>query len=89
MTMSRATLPLVRRWTLMAPLSIEPELDMSDPVDDVLWMPAGDWDFASRIAYAFLSEDATYSNPAPFIRAAIRSVASAVHFRMFPSSRGP
>ncbi|CAN6330814.1 unnamed protein product [Urochloa humidicola] len=63
-----------------------PERDGAEA--DILWMPEGDMEFAYRVAYAFLDDDAPTGNPAPFIRSAIYSVAKAVHYRMFPSTRG-
>ena len=45
-------------------------------------------EFASRVAYATINDDAPASSPAPFIKAALFSVASNVHFRMYPSLQG-
>lgn len=43
---------------------------------------------AGKIAFASLNADALTTSPAPFIRAAIFSVAEGVHYRTFASSRG-
>lgn len=40
------------------------------------------------MVYAFLNDNAPATNPAAYIRAAIYTVANAVHYRMYPSSRG-
>lgn len=65
------------------PSSAEDGVDLS-----LLWMPPGDMEFASRVVFATINEDAPTASPAPFIRGAMFSVANNVHFRMFPSSQG-
>lgn len=62
--------------------------DSEDADRDILWMPEGDMERAGRTAYALISEDGPIFSPAPFIYAAIFSVAPRTGFRMFPSSRG-
>ena len=49
-------------------------------------MPLSNMEFASRITYATINDDAPTSSPAPFIRAALFSVASNTRFWLFPSS---
>ncbi|KAJ1272950.1 hypothetical protein BS78_06G242300 [Paspalum vaginatum] len=71
-----------------SPFRAAPAREPENFDDDPLWMPPGDFEFGSRVAYAYLNEDAPTLNPSPFIRAAIYSVANAVHYTMHPSSRG-
>jgi hypothetical protein len=54
----------------------------------LLWMPPSNTEFASRVAYATINDGAPASSPAPFIKAALFSMASNVHFRMYTSSQG-
>jgi len=69
--------------------SSQPSTPRSELDLGVLWMPnSGDMEFASRVAYASINIDAPTDSPAPFIHAAVFSVASDVHYRMFPSSQG-
>ncbi|CAN6180743.1 unnamed protein product [Urochloa humidicola] len=65
-----------------------PSLAATVADDDVLWMPRGNMARARRIAYAFVHPDAPTIHYAPYIRAAVRSIASGARFRLFPSSRG-
>ena len=51
-------------------------------------MPLSNMEFASRITYATINDDAPTSSLAPFIRAALFSVASNTRFRLFLSSHG-
>lgn len=52
----------------------------------LLWMPPGNLEFASCVAYTAINDDAATSSPAHFIRAALFSVASNTRFRLFTSS---
>ena len=54
----------------------------------LLWMPPSNTEFASRVAYTTINDGAPASSPAPFIKAALFSMASNVHFRMYTSSQG-
>lgn len=71
-----------------SPFRLDPQPDLPFPDEDILWMPDGDMERAGRFAYVFLNDAAPTDSPAPFIHAAISSVAFGAHFRMFPSSRG-
>lgn len=61
--------------------------DSQEAPHDILWMPEGDMDRASKIAYTFINEDGPVHASAPYLRSTI-SIDQGVHFRMFPSSRG-
>ena len=56
--------------------------------DNITWMPPGDMERLGRIAYAYINLDGPSDNPAPFICAALFSVAPRVHFTVHASSSG-
>lgn len=51
-------------------------------------MPQGNWDFASRIAYASVDGGVPVANPTSFIQSALYAVASQADYQMFLSSKG-
>lgn len=54
----------------------------------LLWMPPGNMEFTSCVAYATINDDTPTLSPAPFIRVALFFVASNTRLRLFPSSQG-
>jgi hypothetical protein len=70
-----------------SPFRTATSTDSEEANEDILWMPEGDMERASKITYAFINEGGPAFSPAPFIHSAIFFVAPRVHYHMSPSSR--